>query len=85
MVLSMDQIELFNLILEIIIVKQQYSKPFNYVQTNNWYWIELLVLDRNTWNYVTLCKEMSSGSFENNVIAKLFDSLLMNIVQILFV
>ena len=27
--------------------------------------IKLLVLERNTWKYLTLCKQMSSGSFKN--------------------
>ena len=31
---------------------------------NEWYLKELLVLDRNTWNHLTVCKQMSS--FENN-------------------
>ena len=34
--------------------------------------IELLVLDSSTWNHLTVCKQMSSGSFENNVTYKLF-------------
>ena len=39
-------------------------KPFNYVQTNDWYQIELLVLDSNTWNHLTGCKQITSGSFK---------------------
>ena len=27
--------------------------------------IELLVLDSNTWNHLTVCKQMSYGSFKN--------------------
>ena len=50
---STGQIELFNHLLYLI--------PFNYVQ------IELLVLDRNTWNHLTEFKQMSSGLFKNNV------------------
>ena len=46
---SMDQIELFNHLL--------YWKPFNYVQ------IELLILDSNTWNHLTVCKQTSTGLF----------------------
>ena len=34
--------------------------------------IELLVLDNNTWNPLTVCKQMSSDTFTNNVIYKLF-------------
>ena len=36
---------------------------------------ELLVLDRNTWNNITVCKQMSSNhSFKNDVTYKLFTS-----------
>ena len=38
-------------------VKYQYLKPFKWVQTNDQYWIELLVLDRNSWNHLTVCKK----------------------------
>ena len=41
---SMGQIELFNHLL--------YLKPFNSMQTNKWCWIELLLLDSNTWNHL---------------------------------
>ena len=44
---------------------------FNYVQTNNQYWIELLVLDRSISNLLTVCKQMISSSFQT-VIHKLF-------------
>ena len=27
--------------------------------------IKLFVLHRNTWNHLTICKEMSSGAFKN--------------------
>ena len=33
--------------------------------------IELLLLDSNTWNYLTMCKQMISGLFKN-VSYKLF-------------
>ena len=33
--------------------------------------LELLVLDSNTWNYLTVCKQVSSG-FKINVTYKLF-------------
>ena len=46
---SMGQIEQFN--------QWQYLKTFNYVKTNVWYEIELLVLDSNTWNPFTVCKQ----------------------------
>ena len=36
----------------------EYLKPFNWVQTNYRYLIELLVLDNNTWNHLTICKQM---------------------------
>ena len=29
------------------------------------YLIELLVLDSNVWNHLTVCKQMNSGSFKN--------------------
>ena len=35
------------------------------MQTKILYWIELLVLDNNTWNHLTVCKQMDSGSFKN--------------------
>ena len=59
-----DQRESFNHFL--------YLKPFNFVQTNDWYNIELLMLDCNTWNHLTVCKQMSSGLFRNKVTNKLF-------------
>ena len=34
--------------------------------------IELLVLDNNTWNHLTVCKQISSSSFKNNVTDKRF-------------
>ena len=40
-------------------------KPVNCVKT------ELLVLDCNIWNHLTVCKQMGSGSFKN-VTYKLF-------------
>ena len=27
-------------------------------------WIELFVFDSNTWNHLTVCKQMKSGSFK---------------------
>ena len=45
------------------------------MQTNNQYWIESLMLDNNTWNYLTECKQMGSGSFKNKVIYKLFTDI----------
>ena len=53
----MGQIELFNHLLNL--------KLFNCVQ------IELLVQDRNTWNHLTVSKQMSSSLFKN-VTYKLF-------------
>ena len=44
----------------------QYSKPFHCVQ------IELLVLDFYTWNYLTVCKQMSSNFIKNKVTYELF-------------
>ena len=52
MVLSMDQIELFNYLL--------YLKPFNCVQINDWCEIELLVFHNNTYEILeTVCKWMN--------------------------
>ena len=34
------------------------------MQTNEWCRIELLVLNTNTWNHLTVCKQMSSGLFK---------------------
>ena len=38
---------------------KQPNNPFNCVQ------IKLLVLDRNTWNHLTVCERMTSASFKN--------------------
>ena len=35
------------------------------MQTNDEYQIKLLVLDRNTCDHLTGCKQMSSGLFKN--------------------
>ena len=51
----MDQIELFNHLLHL--------NTINFVQTNDWYYIELLVLYSNTRNRLTVSKQMSSGLF----------------------
>ena len=32
------------------------------VQTNDQYLIEILVLDRNNWNRLTVCKQMNSNN-----------------------
>ena len=47
---SMGQIELFNYLLDL--------KPFLC-------WIELLVFKSNTWNHLTVCKQISSGLSKN--------------------
>ena len=39
-------------------------KSFNSVHTNNWYLIKLFVLNRNTGNYLTVSKQMSSDLFK---------------------
>ena len=42
------------------------------MQTNDWYKIELLVLDKDTWNHLTVCKQKNTNnSFENKVTYKL--------------
>ena len=42
----------------IIGVREEYFKPFECVQTNDWYQIELLGLESNTWNQLTVSKQM---------------------------
>ena len=49
------------------------------MQTNDWYWIELLVLDSNNLNHLTMetiaigvCKQIYSNSFKNEITYKLF-------------
>ena len=37
---------------------------FNCVKTNDWNEIELLVLERNYWNNLTVCKQNNSDSFK---------------------
>ena len=54
---SLSQIELFNHFLNL--------KPFNCQQTNYWYKNELLVLHSKFWKHLTVCKQMSSGSYKN--------------------
>ena len=54
------------MIIRIINVKYPDLKPFDCVQ------IQLLVFDSNTWNHLTLCKQMMSALFKNNVTYKLF-------------
>ena len=44
---------------KLISFTQQYIKTFNCVQ------IQLLVLDRNSWNPLIVCKQIIPGSFEN--------------------
>ena len=39
-------------------VKKQYLKPFNFLWTNYWYLIELLVLDNNILNHLNVGKQM---------------------------
>ena len=34
--------------------------------------MKLLMLDSNTWKYLTVCKQINAGSFKNNVTNKLF-------------
>ena len=46
-------------------LKIKYVYPFNYVQTNNWFKIELLALHRNIWSRLTVYKQISSDSFKN--------------------
>ena len=44
---------------------------FNYVQTNDWYLNEFLVMHSNTWNHLTICQRMSLGLLKN-VINKMY-------------
>ena len=41
-------------------------------QINELCWIELLVLNSFTWDYLTVCKQINSNSFENKTTHKLF-------------
>ena len=43
---------------------------FNLVINITLQYLESVVLDNNTWNHLTVCKQMSSGSFKNNVTNK---------------
>ena len=54
-----DDDELWEMIMlnSIISVWLQYLKTSNSLQTNDWYWIELSVLDINTWNYLSVRKK----------------------------
>ena len=40
--------------------------------------VKLLLLNSNTWNHLTVCKKMSSGSFKN-VINKMFINHIFNV------
>ena len=55
----MDQIELFNNLLRIII---SYLKPYKlcklFVLDKETWWIELLILNRNTWNHLTVWEQI---------------------------
>ena len=42
----------------IVSVTKQYLKPFNCLE------IKLLVFDRNTWNYLTVCQQINSVLFK---------------------
>ena len=57
MIPSIGLIELFNHLL--------YLEPYNCVQTNDQYQIELFMLDSNAWNHWTVCKQLSSVSFKD--------------------
>ena len=59
---SMGLMEIFNHLL--------YLEPFNC--RNIWVMLKkLLVLNSNTWNQLTVCKQMSFDSFKNNVTYRL--------------
>ena len=45
-------------------VKKQYLQPLHCPQINDYSWIELFLLDRNTWNNLTVSEKMNSGSFK---------------------
>ena len=51
----------------------------HYLQTNDWYWTELLLFDSNNWNHlreetiaIIVGKQISSNSFNNEITYKLF-------------
>ena len=60
--LSMDQIKLFNHLLELLLFviwnHTSVSKLFE-LDVNIW-WIELLMLNSNTWNHLAVCEQMSN-------------------------
>ena len=61
------------LINRIINVKLQYLKRFNCMQKSDEYSIGLIVLDNNTGNHLSVCKQMRYyGSFRNTLTNKLF-------------
>ena len=47
----------------IIGISQKFLELFKCAQMNELLWIELSVLDSNTWKHFTVWKEMSSGFF----------------------
>ena len=46
--------------------------PITKKYVKSWVQVELLAVDSNTPNYLTGSKQMSSGSFKNNITNKLF-------------
>ena len=47
------------------LVRCEYLILFNGLQTNEWYRIEVFVLDMNIWNHLTVYNQMSFGSFKD--------------------
>ena len=71
---SMVQIELFNHLLRIILIIQNHTAVYKLLLLHrNIWWRELLMLDRNTGNHLTVCKQMSfNNSFKDKFTYKLF-------------
>ena len=56
----------------IIGIALQYLEPVNCEQMNEYCWIELLVVDSNIWDHLTMSKEINFNSLKNKTTNKLF-------------
>ena len=55
---------------------------FNYVQTNCWCWVELLVLcSSSAWSHLIVCRQVNSGSFGILSTEHLFANLGFNVYK----
>ena len=55
----------------IINIKYKYLKTTSPRTNKGLILIELLVLDRNTWNHLIVCKQISSNSFKSKIVSNL--------------